>query len=80
MLLLGVVAPPVSAQLSPPNDAGVAMGHLHYYVRDVEANQRFWESLGGETTAFGQSVVISFPTSWCFSARGSRRVGPRGRF
>ena len=34
------------AELSPPNAAGVAMGHLHYVVRDVAANKAFWVALG----------------------------------
>jgi len=36
------------AQLAAPNASGVAMGHLHYRVRDVDANKRFWVALGGE--------------------------------
>jgi glucose/arabinose dehydrogenase/extradiol dioxygenase family protein len=36
------------AQLSAPNASGVAMGHLHYRVRDVEANKKFWIALGGD--------------------------------
>jgi glucose/arabinose dehydrogenase len=35
-------------QLASANAAGVAMGHLHYRVRDVEANRKFWIALGGE--------------------------------
>jgi catechol 2,3-dioxygenase-like lactoylglutathione lyase family enzyme len=34
--------------LATPNAAGVAMGHLHYRVRDVAANTRFWIALGGQ--------------------------------
>jgi catechol 2,3-dioxygenase-like lactoylglutathione lyase family enzyme len=30
------------AQLAPPNEAGVMMGHVHLNVRDVEAQKRFW--------------------------------------
>jgi hypothetical protein len=37
-----------AAQLAPANSAGVAMGHLHYRVKDVEANKKFWLALGGE--------------------------------
>jgi catechol 2,3-dioxygenase-like lactoylglutathione lyase family enzyme len=37
-------APP---PLAAPNAAGVSMGHLHYRVRDVAANRRFWIALGG---------------------------------
>jgi catechol 2,3-dioxygenase-like lactoylglutathione lyase family enzyme len=39
---------PGSAQLAPPNASGVSMGHLHYVVRDVEANAKFWLALGGK--------------------------------
>jgi catechol 2,3-dioxygenase-like lactoylglutathione lyase family enzyme len=34
--------------LAAPNAAGVSMGHLHYRVRDVAANKRFWIALGGQ--------------------------------
>jgi glucose/arabinose dehydrogenase/extradiol dioxygenase family protein len=34
-------------QLASANQAGVAMGHLHFRVKDVEANKRFWTALGG---------------------------------
>ena len=48
-------------QLSAPNAAGVAMGHVHYNVRDVEANKRFWLALGGTEGTLGPNVVIRFP-------------------
>ena len=51
-----------SAQVSPPNRAGVAMGHLHFHVRDVEANQKFWVALGGTPArALGMAHVVKFP-------------------
>lgn len=34
-------------QLASANQAGVAMGHLHFRVKDVDANRRFWTALGG---------------------------------
>ena len=77
VILLGLSAPAL-AQLSPPNEAGVAMGHLHYYVRDVEANQRFWESLGGEAASFGQSVVMKFPDVLVFLSEGEPEGGTDG--
>lgn len=46
------VAQSVSA-LASPNAAGVAMGHLHYRVRDVAANVRFWTALGGRPVSAG---------------------------
>ena len=54
------------------------MGHLHYYVRDVEANQRFWESLGGAATSFGQSVVLKFPDVLVFLTQGEPEGGTEG--
>jgi hypothetical protein len=37
-----VAAVPMLAQLAPPNSAGVTMGHIHYTVKDVDAQKRFW--------------------------------------
>lgn len=52
---------PASAQLSVPNADGVAMGHLHYRVRDVAANTQFWVKLGGRATTVGAEshVMVS---------------------
>ena len=49
------------AQLAPPNQAGVAMGHLHYNVRDVEANRKFWIALGAQPVMMGAREVLKFP-------------------
>ncbi len=46
-----------AAQLAAANAAGVAMGHLHYRVRDVEANRKFWIALGGEEIRGGHLQV-----------------------
>src|SRR5262245_2540894 len=50
-------------QLAAPNAAGVAMGHLHYHVRDVEANRKFWIALGGAPVKAGgqATAVVRFP-------------------
>jgi catechol 2,3-dioxygenase-like lactoylglutathione lyase family enzyme len=58
--LLMALVDPAFAQLAAPNQAGVAMGHLHYRVRDVEANARFWERLGGTRIRVGESDAIRF--------------------
>jgi catechol 2,3-dioxygenase-like lactoylglutathione lyase family enzyme len=50
------------AQLSPPNKMGVTMGHLHYHVRDVEANKRFWIALGATPTRIGTREVLELPS------------------
>lgn len=38
-----------SAQLLPPNEAGLTMGHVHLNVRDVEAQRKFWIEQFGAT-------------------------------
>jgi glucose/arabinose dehydrogenase len=50
-----------AAQLASANQAGVAMGHLHYHVRDVEANRRFWVALGGTPVKVGAADGVKFP-------------------
>ena len=52
LVLLVGAAGAAHAQLSPPNASGVAMGHLHYNVRDVAANKAFWVGLGGRSVVF----------------------------
>jgi hypothetical protein len=46
---------PALAQLAPPNDIGVALGHIHVAVKDVEVHQSFW------TTALGGTLVTNGP-------------------
>jgi catechol 2,3-dioxygenase-like lactoylglutathione lyase family enzyme len=69
VLILGVAALfPVrasGAQLAPPNQEGVSMGHLHLLVRDVDVYRKFFIALGGEPTRSGTGlkfpgVIISF--------------------
>src|SRR6059058_937034 len=33
---------PAAAQLQPPNANGLAMGHVHLNVTDVDAQKKFW--------------------------------------
>jgi len=37
-----VLLAPAEAQLASPNEAGVAMGHVHLNVNDVDAQRKFW--------------------------------------
>jgi len=59
---LAAMASSATADLSAPNAAGVAMGHLHYIVRDVAANKAFWVALGGRPILFnGTTEGVVFP-------------------
>ena len=76
-----VLMSPVSsswAQLSAPNAAGVAMGHLHYVVRDVEANRRFWVALGGTSRDTARAHVVAFPDVLVFLTQGETSGGTNG--
>lgn len=46
-----LLAHPVHAQLAEPNDAGVAFGHVHLYVQDVDLHGRLWTELFDGTLA-----------------------------
>jgi catechol 2,3-dioxygenase-like lactoylglutathione lyase family enzyme len=77
-LALIFLSTPAWAQLSPPNSAGVAMGHLHYHVRDVEANKRFWVSLGGTPVMIGTTEAIKFPDVFVVLTKGESFGGTAG--
>ena len=76
---LTFAASTASAQLSPPNAAGVAMGHLHYVVRDVAANKAFWVALGGRSILFnGTTEGIVFPDVVVLLRQGESNGGTEG--
>jgi catechol 2,3-dioxygenase-like lactoylglutathione lyase family enzyme len=67
------------AELSAPNAAGVAMGHLHYVVRDVAANKAFWVALGGRSVLFnGTTEGIVFPDVVVLLRQGESTGGTEG--
>jgi len=77
-MLLSTLALPAWSQLSAPNAKGVAMGHLHYVVRDVPANLKFWIALGGRPTKVGATDVVAFPDVLVFLTKGESSGGTNG--
>lgn len=51
----------VQAQLDQPNEAGLAMGHVQFNVRDVEASKKFFLQFGGMPVKWGQMEGIKYP-------------------
>src|SRR4030081_1107932 len=50
------------AQLAPPNDFGVRLGHIHLAVKDVEAQKQFWTTvMGGPPVETGSLSMVQFP-------------------
>ncbi len=53
---------PACAQLAPANGSGVTMGHIHLFVKDVEAQKKFWTAeMGGKVVENGPLMLIQFP-------------------
>lgn len=49
------------AQIAEPDEFSASMGHLHYFVADVEANREFWLALGGSLVAAGEPEIVGMP-------------------
>jgi catechol 2,3-dioxygenase-like lactoylglutathione lyase family enzyme len=75
--LVAMVAP-APAQLAAPNATGVAMGHYHLVVKDVEAQKRFWSSVGGKPVQNGQLNLIQFPGVFVMLRQGDPKAGTEG--
>ena len=58
------------AQLAAPNEMGVAMGHMHFIVRDVAAEKKIWAGLGGTPIKIDGTDVIKFPGLFVFISQG----------
>lgn len=53
---------PAHAQLLPPNDTGMTMGHVLLNVTNVEAHKKFWvESLGAKPIRVGELEGVTIP-------------------
>src|SRR5262245_28063991 len=61
LVAVSFTALPVTAQVRPANEMGVAAGHEHLRSMDVEGARKFWLALGGEPAALGMTQIIKFP-------------------
>ena len=66
------------AQLQPANDAGVTLGHFHAIVRDVDASEKFWTTLGGKTITIDKTRVMKVPGVFIFLTKGTPKGGSYG--
>ena len=78
VLLAVALARPAAGQLAPANAAGVTLGHIHLYVSDVAAQQKFWTTLGGVPTANQRLAMIQFPGVFILLRRGETKGGTAG--
>jgi catechol 2,3-dioxygenase-like lactoylglutathione lyase family enzyme len=77
-LLAMAFAIPAAAQLAAPNAAGVTLGHIHLYVSDVAAQQKFWAAMGGIPVANQRLEMIQFPGVFLLLRRGDTKGGTVG--
>jgi catechol 2,3-dioxygenase-like lactoylglutathione lyase family enzyme len=75
-LLTGLVGPRAHAQLAPPNDAGVTMGHIHLLAHDVGGMRQFFVKLGGTSMQDGR--LIQFPGVFIMVSQGEPTAGTAG--
>ena len=67
------------AQLAPPNAEGVAMGHIHLAVRDVDAQKAFWTGImGGTLVKNGPLEMIQFPGAFILLRKAENPEPPAG--
>ena len=59
--LLVFASSPLLAQLPTPNADGVTAGHHIFRVKDVDAANKFWMTLGGEPAALATIKLMKFP-------------------
>ena len=79
LLAAALLAVPASAQLAPPNAAGVRIGHIHLFVKDVDAQKKFWtETMGGTVVMNGPLLLVQFPGIYIMLRQADPSAPPAG--
>ena len=66
------------AQVAPPNEMGVTMGHLHMNSKDIEANKKILVAMGGVAAKTGNFEIVKFPNAIVFLNQGPGAAPPVG--
>lgn len=79
LLLSLLLAPAVLAQLPPGNEKGVAMGHLHLRVSDLDVHKKLWvDTLGAKVVKLGRLEAYQFPGVQVLLTKGAPTGGTDG--
>jgi catechol 2,3-dioxygenase-like lactoylglutathione lyase family enzyme len=71
-LLCTIFSPAAFAQLTPLNDKGVTMGHIHLIVPDPEVHKKLWvETFGAQVSHAGALELIKLPGIIILLTKGS---------
>ena len=69
---------PLMAQLPAPNAAGVSAGHDIFSFHDIDAANKFWNTLGGEPAELGPLKMTRFPGVLFLMRKGDPKGGTEG--
>jgi catechol 2,3-dioxygenase-like lactoylglutathione lyase family enzyme len=71
-----LAALPTMAQLPAPNKAGISAGHDVLRVKDMDAANKFWQTLGGQPVQFaGRLNLTKFPGVLLLNIGGAQGQG-----
>lgn len=77
-IALASMAVPLLAQLPTPNAAGVSAGHDIFSFHDIDAANKFWNTLGGEPAQLGQLKMTKLPGVLFLMRKGDPTGGTEG--
>src|SRR6185436_11906777 len=67
------------AQLTAPNDSGIAIGHIHLLSKDPEAQKKIWvEALGAQVTKTGTLEMLRLPGVYIIINKAEPSAGSVG--
>jgi catechol 2,3-dioxygenase-like lactoylglutathione lyase family enzyme len=79
LCLLAASAGILFAQLAPPNDAGVSMGHIHLTVPDPDAQIKVWvDVLGATASKDGPLNLVKLPGVFIIVSKAASTDGSEG--
>src|ERR1051325_320457 len=76
LILISIVAIPLSAQLAAPTSAGVSLGAVYYTVPDVAAHRKIWiDIFGAKPVMVGKTEMLKIPGALIVLTRGQPASG-----
>src|ERR1051325_2172439 len=76
LILISIVAIPLSAQLAAPTSAGVSLGAVYYTVPDVAAHKKIWVDIfGAKPVMVGKTEMLKIPGAFIVLTKGEPAMG-----
>ncbi len=78
-MISALLAAVALAQVLPPNEVGVSMGHLHLTAKDPDVQKKFWiDVVGAKPAKLGALDVLKIPGTIIFINKGEPTGGTAG--